>query len=35
MGILNNAVMVITLCEDAADRCPITSSYVKQAHWMT
>lgn len=31
--ILNNADLVITLCGDAADRCPMTPPHVKREHW--
>ncbi|QQZ09615.1 arsenate reductase (thioredoxin) [Heyndrickxia vini] len=31
--ILNNADLVVTLCGDAADKCPITPSKVKRVHW--
>lgn len=31
--ILNNADLVVTLCGDAADRCPMTPPHVKQEHW--
>jgi len=31
--ILNNADIVVTLCGDAADKCPTTPSHVKRAHW--
>ncbi|CAM3917275.1 arsenate reductase [Lederbergia lenta] len=31
--ILNNADFVVTLCGDAADKCPITPSHVKRDHW--
>ncbi|KGM45033.1 arsenate reductase (thioredoxin) [Neobacillus niacini] len=30
---LNNADLVVTLCGDAADKCPITPSKVKRVHW--
>ena len=29
---LNNADLVVTLCGDAADKCPVTST-VKREHW--
>ncbi|MDA1475159.1 arsenate reductase (thioredoxin) [Bacillus changyiensis] len=32
-NILNNADLVITLCGDAADKCPITPANVKREHW--
>jgi len=31
--ILNNANLVVTLCGDAADKCPITPPQVKREHW--
>ncbi|WP_019412983.1 arsenate reductase (thioredoxin) [Paenisporosarcina sp. TG20] len=31
--ILNNADFVVTLCGDAADKCPITPKHVKREHW--
>jgi arsenate reductase (thioredoxin) len=31
--ILNNADFVITLCGDAADKCPTTPPHVKRVHW--
>ena len=31
--ILNNADFVVTLCGDAADKCPTTPSQVKSDHW--
>ncbi|MGN7402850.1 arsenate reductase (thioredoxin) [Cytobacillus praedii] len=31
--ILNNADLVVTLCGDAADKCPVTPSHVKREHW--
>ncbi len=31
--ILNNAALVVTLCSDAADKCPITPPTVKRVHW--
>lgn len=30
---LNNADLVVTLCGDAADKCPITPPHVKREHW--
>lgn len=33
MDILNNADFVVTLCGDAADKCPVTPPHVKRAHW--
>lgn len=31
--ILNNADLVVTLCGDAADKCPVTPPHVKKEHW--
>lgn len=31
--LLNNADLVITLCGDAADKCPATPPKVKREHW--
>ncbi|SER33328.1 arsenate reductase [Gracilibacillus ureilyticus] len=31
--ILNNATLAITLCGDAADKCPVTPPSVKREHW--
>ncbi|ASV68350.1 arsenate reductase (thioredoxin) [Cytobacillus kochii] len=31
--ILNQADLVVTLCSDAADKCPITPKEVKREHW--
>lgn len=30
---LNQATLVVTLCSDAADKCPVIPSNVKRAHW--
>lgn len=30
---LNNATLAVTLCGDAADRCPMTPPHVKREHW--
>ncbi|MBS3679817.1 arsenate reductase (thioredoxin) [Ornithinibacillus massiliensis] len=30
---LNNVTMAVTLCGDAADRCPMTPPHVKREHW--
>lgn len=30
---LNNADLVVTLCGDAADKCPVTSPQVRREHW--
>ncbi|WP_019394962.1 arsenate reductase (thioredoxin) [Priestia filamentosa] len=32
-SILNSADLVVTLCGDAADKCPMTSPNVKREHW--
>lgn len=31
--ILNNATLAVTLCGDAADKCPVAPSHVKREHW--
>ncbi len=31
--ILNNATLVVTLCGDAADKCPMTPPGVRREHW--
>jgi len=31
--ILNNADFVVTLCGDAADKCPMTPPHAKRDHW--
>lgn len=31
--LLHKADFVVTLCGDAADKCPITPPHVKRAHW--
>ncbi|UOQ84142.1 arsenate reductase (thioredoxin) [Gracilibacillus salinarum] len=31
--LLNNATLAVTLCGDAADKCPITPTSVKREHW--
>lgn len=31
--ILNHADLVVTLCGDAADKCPVTPPTVKRVHW--
>ncbi|WP_346244000.1 arsenate reductase (thioredoxin) [Shouchella clausii] len=33
VDLLNNADFVVTLCGDAADKCPLTSAHVKRDHW--
>ncbi|GAB3798893.1 arsenate reductase (thioredoxin) [Virgibacillus kimchii] len=30
---LNNATLAVTLCGDAADRCPMTPPHVRREHW--
>lgn len=30
---LQNATLAVTLCGDAADRCPMTPPHVKREHW--
>ncbi|WP_042143392.1 arsenate reductase (thioredoxin) [Paucisalibacillus sp. EB02] len=30
---LNNTTMAVTLCGDAADRCPMTPPHVRREHW--
>jgi len=30
---LNNATLAVTLCGDAADRCPMTTPNVRREHW--
>lgn len=32
-NILNNATLAVTLCGDAADKCPLTPPNVKREHW--
>ncbi len=31
--LLNNATFVVTLCGDAADKCPTTPPHVRYEHW--
>ncbi|EGQ21540.1 arsenate reductase [Sporosarcina newyorkensis 2681] len=31
--ILNNADLVVTLCGDAADKCPMTPPSIRREHW--
>ncbi|WP_046180777.1 arsenate reductase (thioredoxin) [Domibacillus tundrae] len=31
--ILNNATFAVTLCSDAADKCPVTPPSVRREHW--
>ncbi|EIM05786.1 arsenate reductase [Planococcus antarcticus DSM 14505] len=33
LGILNNADFVVTLCGDAAKKCPMTPPHLKRNHW--
>ncbi len=33
METLNNADLVVTLCGDAADKCPVTPPHVRREHW--
>lgn len=33
LDILNNATFIVTLCGDAADKCPMTPPKVKRYHW--
>ncbi|WP_067726696.1 arsenate reductase (thioredoxin) [Oceanobacillus damuensis] len=33
MDYLNNATLAVTLCGDAADKCPMTPPHVKREHW--
>lgn len=33
MDLLNNADFVVTLCGDAADKCPMTPPHVRREHW--
>lgn len=33
LEVLNKADLVVTLCGDAADKCPITPPNVKREHW--
>jgi len=33
METLNNADLVVTLCGDAADKCPVTPPQVRREHW--
>ncbi len=33
LDILNHADFVVTLCGDAADKCPITPPHVRREHW--
>ncbi|MBD7907777.1 arsenate reductase (thioredoxin) [Sporosarcina gallistercoris] len=31
--LLNNVDFIVTLCGDAADKCPVTPSHIKREHW--
>lgn len=31
--LLNRATLVVTLCGDAADKCPVTPPHVRREHW--
>lgn len=31
--LLQEATLVVTLCGDAADKCPVTPSHVRREHW--
>lgn len=31
--LLNKATLVVTLCGDAADKCPVTPPHVRREHW--
>lgn len=31
--LLNKATLVVTLCSDAADKCPVTPPHVRREHW--
>lgn len=33
LNVLNHASLVVTLCDDAEERCPVTPSQVRRAHW--
>ncbi|MFT8928400.1 MAG: arsenate reductase (thioredoxin) [Sporolactobacillus sp.] len=33
MSLLNQAYLVVTLCGDAEERCPMTPSQVRREHW--
>lgn len=32
-SLLDRADLVVTLCGDAADRCPVTPPHVRREHW--
>ncbi|MCH7321344.1 arsenate reductase (thioredoxin) [Solibacillus sp. MA9] len=31
--ILNNSTLIVTLCGDAADKCPMTPPHIRREHW--
>src|SRR5690625_1463061 len=33
LKLLNDATLVVTLCEDANDKCPMIPPHVKRVHW--
>lgn len=33
LDILNRATLAVTLCGDAADKCPVTPPHVRREHW--
>lgn len=33
LEVLNSATLAVTLCGDAADKCPMTPPHVKREHW--
>ena len=33
LDLLNQATLVVTLCGDAADKCPVTPAHVDREHW--
>lgn len=33
LDVLNNATLIVTLCGDAADNCPVTPPNIKREHW--
>jgi len=33
LDILNQATLAVTLCGDAADKCPVTPLHVRREHW--
>ena len=33
LEILNNADLIVTLCADADDKCPMTPPHIKREHW--